>query len=85
MFKITHKPLSISEQKEILQNELEDFCEKIKGKMEQCTELPFNIASIKYIQDKMEKKKVKYFVDPEFPPENKSLYDTTKNQKYPFE
>lgn len=85
VFKITLTPLSISKQKEIAQQELLRVEEKLEGKTEEWESLPFSITSLKSIQDKMRKKKIKNFVDPEFPPWEKSLFDSYKSKKYPFE
>lgn len=46
--------------------------------------LPFSIAPLKYLQKKITSLKLKSFMDPEFPPSNKSLYDVSSLKPYPF-
>ena len=48
------------------------------------SDIPFEVIPIKELEQALAKKKVKNFVDPDFPPSYDSLYDGMKIATYPF-
>lgn len=77
-------PIDLEEQRKLMKAQINYVENKISKKAAAYNILPFNIAPIEYIHDKIESSGLGEFIDPEFPPTEHSLYDTHK-KSYPLE
>lgn len=68
-----------------MKKEIDALVTKVDKKVKEFYSLPFNVAPISVMEQKIQSENLKQFIDPEFPPCEMSLFDTEKDSNYPFE
>lgn len=85
VFYIKLRSMPLEEQKRVAKAELDYVDDRIKKKAGTFNTLPFNIAPLKFLKEKISALKLKQFIDPQFPPNETSLFDKTYGKKYPYQ
>lgn len=82
-FNLEEDPLDMEEQREKLQPEVDAMKEKMDEVRETIESIPYEVMAIEDIEAALKDEGVENFIDPDFPPVDKSVYDTS-TEEYPY-
>lgn len=82
-FSVREEPISIQEQEQHL-SQYDQGQDKIDDLMEKLIKIPFEIMDEEELEHEIRKLGYKNFVDPCFPPLDRSIYDVTSGEEYPL-
>jgi hypothetical protein len=74
-FRIEEIPLSIHDQRNFMGKVLNKDAKRVSEIVGITKTLPINAVEIENLKNKMKKLELDYFIDPQFPPTEESLYD----------